>query len=797
MMNPAEKLEALETAESGSELVNRILSHRLQQDEIKKILGGLSSGDRETFLGTVAAILSKATALLEVTNRLSDSLSLDVLLLRMIEITTEAVNADRGTLFLNDRETGELFSRVAQGGITRELRFPNSRGIAGSVFQTGDAVIIHDAYNDERFNKDIDIQTGYTTRNIICAPVRTRSNEVIGALQLLNKRSGNFTLDDLKLLQAITSQASATLQNAQLFEQVQRAKEEETHLLECTTAISSELQLKPLLQKIMETTMAILNADRTTLFLYDEKTRELWSQVALGLENKEIRFPADRGIAGNVFTTGTTVNIPDAYSDPRFNPEVDRRTGYRTQSILCMPVINRAGKAIGVTQVLNKAGGPFTPFDEKKLRAFSSQASIAIENAVLFDEVLNMKNYNEGILESMKDGLITLNAGKIIEKCNAAVLQILRVPMVSVIGKSCEEFFSGANHWVVEAINQVMVSREPHLAYDTELFLDGVDGIPVNLTVVPFFNLKKEAQGAMLILENITKEKRLKGTLARYMTKEVAERLLDSEAELGGQMKEATVLFSDIRSFTTISERLGAQETVSMLNDYFTIMVDIIFRYGGILDKYIGDAIMAVFGTPFSTGEDADRAVKTAVDMLKALSDFNTQRLRDSKEPVFIGVGINTDDVLVGNIGSLKRMDYTVIGDGVNLASRLEGANKYYHSQILVSEFTFRSLKYPYHHREVDSIKVKGKNTPVKVFEILSQYSERDFPHLEEAIGLFGQGLEYYRKCDWERGVKTFRSVLGLNPRDLLSLEYIKRCEHFREEPPPPEWDGVWVMKDK
>jgi len=174
-------------------------------------------------------------------------------------------------------------------------------------------------------------------------------------------------------------------------EELIRAKEEEVQLLEMTTELSFELNLMKLLEKIMNTTKELLSADRCTLFLTDETTNELWSQVAQGMETTEIRFPSHLGIAGSVFTSGQTVNIPDAYSDDRFNPAFDKKTGYRTRSILCMPVMNKSGKTIGVTQVLNKKGGPFAKIDERRLKAFSAQASIALENAKLFEDILDMR----------------------------------------------------------------------------------------------------------------------------------------------------------------------------------------------------------------------------------------------------------------------------------------------------------------------------------------------------------------------------------------------------------------------
>jgi adenylate cyclase len=780
------------------DIVNKFLERRLQQRDIRSILSNLSATDRDEFLGKIADVLAKLTALLEVSKKVSDTLELDTLLSRMIEITTEAVNTDRGSLFLNDRQSRELFARVAQGDLKTEIRFPNHLGIAGAVFTTGEPIIINDAYADPRFNKEIDKKTGYRTRNILCAPIRTRQNEIIGVIQLLNRHDGDFQEDDLSLLEAITSQASAALQNAQLFDQVQKAKEEESQLLEITAAISSELQLLPLLSKIMETTTEILDADRSTLFLYDEKRKELWSQVAQGMELREIRFPSHLGIAGAAFTAGETINIPEAYDDQRFNKEVDKKTGYRTRSILCMPVKNKEGKGIGLIQVLNKKGGPFTRTDENRLRAFAAQASIAIENARLFDDVLNMKNYNESMLESMSNGVITLNVEGLIVKCNAAFLGIFGMEMGQVIDVSSKEFFAGENSWVLEHIAHVISTGEPYLAMDAEFAVSGGERVNVNLTVVPLMNIKKDSIGVMLVFEDITQEKRLKSTMARYMTKEVAEKLLEAgEAMLGGQAQVATVLFSDIRSFTAISERAGAQETVSMLNDYFTVMVDIIFRYGGILDKYIGDAIMAVFGVPFGSDNDADNAVMTAIEMIKGLNEFNKVREREGKDPIRIGIGINTDEIVAGNIGSLKRMDYTVIGDGVNLASRLESATKYYGTSILISEFTYRRLKGQYVYREVDRIRVKGKNEPVSVYEILDHHDEESLKRMQDVVVLYHEGISLYRERKWIQSRTKFESAISLNENDRLCKLCLERCQYFLENPPEEDWDGVWTMKEK
>jgi adenylate cyclase len=233
------------------------------------------------------------------------------------------------------------------------------------------------------------------------------------------------------------------------------------------------------------------------------------------------------------------------------------------------------------------------------------------------------------------------------------------------------------------------------------------------------------------------------------------------------------------------------------LNEYFTIMVDCIQRQGGMLDKFIGDAIMAVFGLPVPKDDDADRAIRAAISMIAELRTWNVQRVAASKKPLDIGVGIHTDKVVSGNIGSPRRMDYTVIGDGVNLASRLEGACKTYFAHILTTENTLRHLRGTYRMREVDRVVVKGKHEPVGIYEVLDYYTEETFPNLMESVNAFKGGLGYYRTREWDRAIDGFAEAAFLNPADQLPRMYVERCMHFKENPPPEEWNGVWVMHSK
>lgn len=754
-------------------------------------------GPRETAAAKNELRLHQAELLLNVSRTLATFERLDEMLRYLVAATTQEIGADRGTIFLNDPDGGELYSRVAQGDLNREIRIPNNSGIAGHVFQDGKGVIVHDAYRDSRFNRTVDEKTGYRTKSILCVPIRTMRGEMIGVAQMLNKKQGRFSKKDMSLLEGMTTQAAVTLQSFNIVERMKKFRRQEMEFYDVVSDVTAEIDLGVLLRKVMAEATKMLNAERSTLFLNDERKGELFSKIGEGLGATVIRFPNHLGIAGAVFQSGETINIPYSYADLRFNPSFDRQTGFFTRSILCVPVINKSGKIIGVTQVLNKRGGAFTKEDEARLKAFTAQISIALENAKLFDEVQNMKNYSESMLQSMSNGVITLDEEGRIVTCNNAVLKILGVPREDILEETAREFFSGDNAWVEERIARVEKSGKAETVMDAVLRYEGQE-VSANVSILPLISVEGRHLGTMIVVDDISAEKRMKSTMSRYMDPDLADRLLaGGENILGGKSTKVTILFADIRQFTTLTEELGAQGTVSLLNEYFTLMVECIQKEGGMLDKFIGDAIMAAFGIPMAREDDEDRAVRAAIAMMRALMQWNLQRKKQGRKPVSIGIGLNTDMVVSGNIGSPKRMDFTLIGDGVNLASRLEGLCKKYHAGILISEHTFRRLKGTYRIREVDRVIVKGKSETVGVYEVLDYHDETTFPNVMEALNYSQEGLRLYRQQQWDKAVAAFEESFKRAPFDRLCRLYIDRCLYFKEHPPGGEWDGVWVMDSK
>ncbi|MBF0388630.1 MAG: adenylate/guanylate cyclase domain-containing protein [Desulfamplus sp.] len=311
--------------------------------------------------------------------------------------------------------------------------------------------------------------------------------------------------------------------------------------------------------------------------------------------------------------------------------------------------------------------------------------------------------------------------------------------------------------------------------------------------------------------QNYKEKSVLKKAFDSYVSPDVVASVIANHEslKLGGERKRLSVLFSDIRGFTTLSEKLTPEELVSLLNDYFTRMTDTIFKHKGTLDKYIGDAIMVIFGAPVWSDNHAENSCYTALEMKERLEEMNIEKTAENRDlnrsplSLAIGIGINTGEMIVGNMGSLRRFDYTVMGDEVNLASRLEGVTKSYGVQIIISEETKNDLNLNnFLCRELDLIRVKGKYKAIKIYELVS--TRPALNSQEACVELFVQGVETYREAykdnSWDKAIALFRKALEYNPSDAPSKLFIERCEMFKKNPPVAqgeEWDGVWVMTSK
>ncbi len=291
----------------------------------------------------------------------------------------------------------------------------------------------------------------------------------------------------------------------------------------------------------------------------------------------------------------------------------------------------------------------------------------------------------------------------------------------------------------------------------------------------------------------------IKSAFSLYLAPGVIEQIIENPdiLALGGENREITIFFSDIASFSSISERLSPPDLVKLLNEYLSEMTDIILSYNGTIDKYIGDAIMAFYGAPVMLEDPALKACYAAIDMKKRLRELQEEWKNQGKSEVISArMGLNTGMAVVGNMGSRTRMDYTAMGDSVNLASRLEGANKYYGTNAMISESTYAFVKDNVEARKLDVIRVVGKKEPVGIYELLGR--KGNLPgRMYDMIELYNRGLDSFNQRDWKKAKSFFRNGLQSVDDDGPSLAYIERCNHFMQTPPPKNWDGVYTMKSK
>jgi adenylate cyclase len=319
----------------------------------------------------------------------------------------------------------------------------------------------------------------------------------------------------------------------------------------------------------------------------------------------------------------------------------------------------------------------------------------------------------------------------------------------------------------------------------------------LNLTI-PMLTLV--ANVSLVALYRVVVEERekrkVRGSFQQYLSPEVIRRLLEQPQLVEPRKTEITVMFSDVRAFTAISETLDAQDLAALLNRYLSDMTRIIFNTKGTLDKYIGDAVMAFWGAPFEDQDHAVRACRTALEMMQRVAELREEWRSAGRPPFDIGIGLNTGTASVGNMGSQLRYGYTAMGDAVNLSSRLEGLNKEYRTHIIVGSATFEAARDAgFLFRELDLIRVKGKLQPVTIYELVA-LEDAGAEH-EERLNAFARGRDSYLHREWLEAQKMFQEVLDRWPDDGPARTYWKRCQDYLFEAPTESWDGVFVMTHK
>ena len=483
-------------------------------------------------------------------------------------------------------------------------------------------------------------------------------------------------------------------------------------LLDLTNTINSLNDLESLFFNVLTLSSSIINSSRGIVLIKNEVSNIFDSISTFNVDEENIKKQIFNTRSGFLKLLNKEKKPYIVKDNHKFNHELFDST----YSIIC-PIINEkklVGAIILFDKETRKGIEDFNSNDLKLLESITIQTSFAYQNVRLLESLKKSNKLNENVMSSITTGIIGINIFGEIEFVNKEALRILKKEKEEVV----------ENHYLIifekdEILQEIIqkVESEQERLFETEFtFKSSKKKISVNLSCSPVFDEQKNFSGIVIAIDDLSKINKVKSTFKKYVSKNIVDKLLESEdsLNLGGTESDITILFSDIRGFTSMSEKLSPTQIVKLLNKYFQSMIDVVFKYNGTLDKIVGDELMVLYGVPLKNEMDTENAVNTAIEMFKELDKFNEYIVKEGFKPFSIGIGINKGKAVSGNIGSEQQMNYTVIGDTINLGARLCSHAK--SGEILISNSVKDNISKDHKFKKIPAIHVKGKAKPIEVW---------------------------------------------------------------------------------
>ena len=634
----------------------------------------------------------------------------------VLRLTLGTVMASKGAIFLYHPKSDQL-SILASQGLKKRNPFSSPKNLS-------DKSLKH-RYGHIDLDKNHSWITGELKKCILELSAKIlvplfHKDRLFGVLCVGKKFMGEaYTSAEIKILEIVANHLTKALYNYELIQNVdEKGKQLNLKLLELETlfdisvAISSVLDVDELGEEILWRSVGILNASKGMMLMPKENSPILEPNSSFNWEDTDALISKKLTIFKK---------IDDSKSGAILTPEdknsLQKKLG--EDHVIIAPIQakeNILGYMVLCIKETRHGVEAFTQTDLDLLSALCNQGAVALDNARLFKDITEAKQFNESILGSIATSVITLDPLGEIDSINEAGMNILKMNRDEIIGNHYMYLFE-KDMEIIGLIQMTEMENTIHSEINMSFLTVSKEAV-VNVSVAPRIDPSGSVRGLVIAIEDITDVSKVKNTFKRYVSKQVVDELLDDDAKLnlGGEEREVTILFSDIRGFTSMSENMSPENVVSTLNEYFSDMIDIVFKYNGTLDKIIGDELMIVYGAPISAKDDTQRAVTTAVEMQKQITRLNNKRKKRNDMPISAGIGINRGIVVSGNIGSRDMMDYTVIGDTVNLGARLCSAAG--SGEILVSSTVWKETQKHHSYKELEPIKVKGKKNKVGVYRI-------------------------------------------------------------------------------
>lgn len=546
------------------------------------------------------------------------------------------------------------------------------------------------------------------------------AGQVRSTLQVVRASLPSDTLESLSNLETALHQVSRQV----------IAVEEERHklfaLANTTQAVNSSLELDEVLRLVMDTIVSLTEAERGFLMLRDSQG-EMTMRVARNWEQESINpneFAISRTIIQRVIESAAPILTTNAQEDPRFGGQ-ESIVAYNLRSILCVP-LNVKNEMIGVIYADNRIrAGIFNEAERDLLTVFANQAAIAIENARLFasvrrtlSEVIELKSLMDNVFSSIASGVLTANVLNQITLCNRAAESILGQTTSELVGQRLEQVLPGLAGEIHAHLSAVRDTDKPLVGLEIVHQHPQRGALDWRLNLSPLKDANQTTQGVAIVLDDLTEHKKLEAQrrlLERMVSPAVLNQIDPDSLQTGGQQRDITILFADIRGFTSYSEKQSPEELVAVLNRYLAAGAEAVLAQEGTVDKFLGDAVMAWFNAPLPQPDHTLRAVRTALALRTAIESLHA--VLPPEAHLSFGVGIHYGEAVLGWIGTHERLEYTAIGDSVNTAKRIqENAGK---GQILISKQAYERVKDSVEARPYAPLHVKGRQEAVEVFEVL------------------------------------------------------------------------------
>ncbi|MGE5462249.1 MAG: adenylate/guanylate cyclase domain-containing protein [Syntrophothermus sp.] len=490
--------------------------------------------------------------------------------------------------------------------------------------------------------------------------------------------------------------------------------------------VNSTLEVDEVLQIVMDTIVRLMGAERGFLMLRDERG-EMRTRIARNWEQEAINhneFAISRTIIQRVIESGEAVLTTNAREDPRFGGQ-ESIIAFNLRSILCVPLKVKS-ELIGVIYTDNRIRtGIFSESDRDLLLAFADQAAVAIENARLFsslkrtlEEVTELKNLMDDVFASIVSGVITADVQDQITLCNRAAASILGHASAEIVGRKIEEILPALANDILPHLDTVRKTEQPIVGLEISYKLPEQGIVDWRFNLSPLKDAGQKTQGVAIVLDDMTEQKKLeaqRGLLRRMVSPAVLDQIDPNSLQIGGKKADITILFADIRNFTSYSEKHTPEDLVTILNRYLAAAAEAVLAHAGTVDKFLGDAVMAWFNAPLPQPDHTLRAVKSAIAIREAVNALHAKLPEEAH--LDFGVGIHYGEAVLGWIGTEKRLEYTAISDSVNTCKRLqENAAK---NQILISRDAYDRVKDEVNARPFLPLTVKGKTQPIEAYEVL------------------------------------------------------------------------------